>query len=71
MGAKGLRVGDPDQSLSAPGGLRITLVTTPDASGGADRPAPAPFEYLSGLARATGKRPHARPKFERDGEQPG
>lgn len=207
MGAKELRVGEPGQSLSAPGGLRMRLVMTPGASGGTrlemewrvppggrlvaadhyhpdgpeiwrvlegtagyrldgtDRTAAAPFEYvvpggtshghpwnmgeetlvvrqiiaadepmpeltggvqgyfetffafaqrgdvseegeiggrlqnlltihdllvpgsfiagpprwaqrvvlgtLSALARATGKRPYARPKFERDGEQPG
>jgi hypothetical protein len=71
MGVEGLRVGDPDQSLSASGGPRMTLVTTPDASAGAYRTAPAPFEHPPGPARATGKRPCARPKFERDGEQPG
>jgi quercetin dioxygenase-like cupin family protein len=34
MGAKEMRVGEPGQSLSAPGGLEMTLVMTPGASGG-------------------------------------
>ncbi|HEY7151913.1 MAG TPA: hypothetical protein VH391_09540 [Solirubrobacterales bacterium] len=34
MGAKEMRVGEPGQSVSAPGGLAMTLVTTPGASGG-------------------------------------
>ena len=29
-----MRVGEPGQSLSAPGGLAMTLVMTPGASGG-------------------------------------
>jgi hypothetical protein len=34
MGAKEMRVGEPGQSVSAPGGLEMTLVMTPGASGG-------------------------------------
>jgi hypothetical protein len=58
--AKDLRIGEPNQVLRAPDGLRMSLVMTPGASRGKR----LEMEWHV----PPGKRPYTRPEFERDHE---